>query len=79
MLTLFPRVAYDVRGVLDTDFTKSIRPHPKANVSVGPLGALLAHHSGSKRHIMTNTALTGATSDIDGGLQFVAAYLKEPV
>jgi hypothetical protein len=24
-------------------------------------------------HIMTNTALTGATYDIDGGQQFVAA------
>ena len=30
-------------------------------------------------HIMTNTALTGATYDIDGGQQFVAAYLKKPI
>jgi hypothetical protein len=29
-------------------------------------------------HIMTNTALTGATYDIDGGQQFVAAWLKQP-
>jgi hypothetical protein len=27
-------------------------------------------------HIMTNTALTGATYDIDGGQQFVAASSK---
>jgi NAD(P)-dependent dehydrogenase (short-subunit alcohol dehydrogenase family) len=27
-------------------------------------------------HIMTNTALTGATYDIDGGQQFVAAWFS---
>jgi NAD(P)-dependent dehydrogenase (short-subunit alcohol dehydrogenase family) len=29
-------------------------------------------------HIMINTALTGATFDIDGGQQFVAGWLERP-
>ena len=43
--------------------TKTLRDEPELPADVAALSV----------HIMTNTALTGATYDIDGGQQFVAA------
>ena len=54
------------------DRVKPRRPDMVAK-AIPPDYALGAHVAALAVHIMINTALTGATYDIDGGQQFVPA------